>query len=380
MKSLSILKSQRFCYACYFVHFLLPIFSILFTHMAGFKTPTSVRYRSRLTDNAGLETPIKIPASPFLERIGYGTGVAVYMLERSPKVGFIRSPWAIKKWLKGKNNEANNERLQLEADTLRQLNHPNIVGFRAFTTGVDGKYCLAMEALDISLGDKIEQKYELGDDEPYPAKDIMKVSFEIAKGLKYLHHTAHILHGDIKSANILISHDFNVVKLCDFGHSLPLTESLELNTSKGNFSYIGTECWNPPEVIQENGPVTNTADIWTYGLVIWEMIALSPPHTETSEDESLDETVDKTDMMDDTLNDSNHDMDENAFLEGIMPCMNKKYGTRPALPSIDLDKEYSTVLEVFFICTNTDYKLRPSAKVLVKYFEKKLMCANKTQT
>lgn len=44
-------------------------------------------------------------------------------------------------------------------------------------------------------------------------------------------------------------------------------------------------------------------------------------------------------------------------------------GTRPALPAIDLDKEYEKILEIFFICT-TNYKLRPSAKALVKYYDK----------
>lgn len=74
------------------------------------------------------------------------------MLQRSPRVGSTRSPWAIKKWLRGKNNEESNKRLRLEADVLRKLNHPNIVSFRAFTTGTDGKPCLAMEVLEISLG------------------------------------------------------------------------------------------------------------------------------------------------------------------------------------------------------------------------------------
>lgn len=86
-------------------------------------------------------------------------------------------------------------------------------------------------------------------DEPFLAKDILKVGFEIAKGLEYLHHTVHILHGDIKSWNILVSHGFDTVKLCDFGSSLPLTESLEMDTSKGDFYYVGTECWNPPEIV-----------------------------------------------------------------------------------------------------------------------------------
>jgi PDZ-binding kinase len=79
------------------------------------------------------------------------------MMQRSPKVGcFARSPWAIKKWVKGRSSDVNNSHLRLEADILRQLNHPNIVGFRAFTTGPDGKPCLAMEAVDMSLGTNYE--------------------------------------------------------------------------------------------------------------------------------------------------------------------------------------------------------------------------------
>ncbi|KAL0120142.1 hypothetical protein PUN28_008061 [Cardiocondyla obscurior] len=339
--------------------------------MTEFETPP--RMKCKKMDKVELSTPIKIPASPFLQQIGYGTGVAVYMLERSPKVGSIRSPWAVKKWLKGRSNETNNGRLRLEADVLRQLNHPNIVGFRAFTKGADGKPCLAMEALDMSLGDKIEERRDALDNEPFPAKDILKVGFEIAKGLKYLHHTAHILHGDIKSWNILVSHKFATVKLCDFGSSVPLTESLEMDKTKGDFYYIGTECWNPPEIVFDNGPVTSAADIWTYGLVLWEMIALSVPHSENfDETEFLDESITKTNTTNDELDEFNvsmtESMDESTFLTDMMQNKNKKYGTRPALPAIELTKEYENVLEIFFICTTT-YKLRPSAKALVNYYE-----------
>ena len=42
--------------------------------MAEFKTPTSRRLRSKIADNPELQTPIKIPASPFLKQIGYGCG------------------------------------------------------------------------------------------------------------------------------------------------------------------------------------------------------------------------------------------------------------------------------------------------------------------
>lgn len=93
----------------------------------------------------------------------------------------------------------------------------------------------------------IEKRKEMTD-EPFPAKNIVKVGFEVAKGLKYLHHTAHILHGDIKSHNILVSPKFNIVKLCDFGHSLSLTSSLK-EDSTGVTAYGGTQNWLPPEVV-----------------------------------------------------------------------------------------------------------------------------------
>ncbi|XP_029041187.1 lymphokine-activated killer T-cell-originated protein kinase isoform X1 [Osmia bicornis bicornis] len=335
-----------------------------------FKTPTNKKYRSRVKDNPELQTPIKIPASPFLEQIGYGCGVSVFNLERSPKVGFVRSPWAIKKRnRKIQESEKYNERIRFEAEILRKLNHPNIVGFRAFTEMANGEPCLAMEKLDASLGDKIEERAE-NDDDPFPAKVILKITYEIVKGLVYLHHTAHILHGDIKSFNILVSEDYNRVKLCDFGVSVPLTESLVLDTSKGDFRYIGTECWSAPEIVNETGPVTNKADIWTCGMVIWEMIALSPPHVEMS-DSSLDESCSDESLLEmqgkkeEKVDEQNISMDDGvAFFSEIA-----KYGTRPPLPAINLGKEYQNVLEIFFACTCEKYEVRPSAKGLDNYFK-----------
>jgi PDZ-binding kinase len=89
--------------------------------------------------------------------------VNVFTLERSPKVGFIRSPWAIKKRNRNVTDDSRyNLRIKFEADILKKLKHPNIVEFRAFTYGVNGDPCLAMEKLDISLGlSKITVKYKI---------------------------------------------------------------------------------------------------------------------------------------------------------------------------------------------------------------------------
>jgi PDZ-binding kinase len=86
---------------------------------------------------------------------------------------------------------------------LKKLNHPNIVGFRAFVEGEDGRYCLAMEECDASVGDLIEIRSEQGLGS-FRAEKILKVALDISKALHYLHTECHLLHGDLKSHNVLV--------------------------------------------------------------------------------------------------------------------------------------------------------------------------------
>lgn len=74
----------------------------------------------------------------------------------------FQSPWAVKKLLKevSRSKDENRKRLNVEAELLRNLKHPNIVGFRGVWKGSDGEPCLAMEECDLSLGDAIEQRME----------------------------------------------------------------------------------------------------------------------------------------------------------------------------------------------------------------------------
>lgn len=51
--------------------------------------------------------------------------------------------------------------------------------------------------------------------------------------------------------------------------------------------YIGTEPWRPKEALQEDGVITDKADIYAFGLTLWEMMTLSMPHIDL--DEHFDE-------------------------------------------------------------------------------------------
>lgn len=226
---------------------------------------------------------------------------------------------------------------------MKKLNHPNIVGFRAFVKCEDGRDCLAMEECDASVGDLIEIRSEQGLGS-FPAEKILKVALDISKALDYLHTECHLLHGDLKSRNVLVKGDFEVTKLCDFGVSIPLKANGEMDVDMG-LEYVGTAPWCAPEVLCDDGltPITAKADIFSFGLVLWEMITLRMPHF----DESLIEDVD----------------------ESVSSVIDVKYGTRPPLPESPLGDEYKPVIELFNSCTEEDFNKRPSAKEIVEQLE-----------
>lgn len=166
-----------------------------------------------------------------------------------------------------------------------------------------------MEQCEISLCDMIETRVEenLG---PFSPECIMKVAVDIAKALEYLHASL-VLHGDIKSGNILVKSklvivycnayvnimvfvcidNFEIAKLCDFGVSLPLKSDGTLHKIKGcKAIYVGTPCWSAPEVLKGEeclgAIITSKADIFSYGIVLWEMMSLALPNTNSAIDKT----------------------------------------------------------------------------------------------
>ena len=213
-------------------------------------------------------------------KLGSGTGVSVYRLKRENKSvnGPVKSPWAVKKVNKRAKSNIS-ERLAVEASILKNLNHPNIVGFRAITGTAQGELCLAMEDCEKSLMDLIDERAYL--EETFSQEEILKVAFGVAKGLAYLHNEFKILHGDMKSGNVLIRGDFEAVKICDFGVSVKLKDDLS-GLKNPTDKYVGSEPWKCKEAFDQKygAAITDKADVFAYGLVIWEMLTLNVPHVD----------------------------------------------------------------------------------------------------
>ncbi|GLH03909.1 Tyrosine-protein kinase transmembrane receptor Ror [Gryllus bimaculatus] len=300
--------------------------------MEQMKTPVS---KKNPAFNRLLKNTIEIPGSPAMPCIGMGSGVNVYSFARSPMGGQARSPWAIKKINRKTTAPEYESRLLAEVDVLRNLKHPNIVGFRAVVESKDGHKCLAMEECETSLGDLIEERGETSK-EPFAVDNILTVASDICKALSYLHDECLLLHGDLKSFNVLIRGNFEVAKLCDFGVTVRVnTKGVALPDQY----YVGTEIWSAPEVLENDGAgVTTKADIFSYGLVLWEMLSLRPPHT-------------PEEIPDDPSGNDGSTCEESFFGE---------LGTRPELPT-GLSSVYDEVIYIFNWCCEAEPDARPSA-------------------
>lgn len=147
-----------------------------------------------------------------------------------------------------------------EAEAVASLSHPNIVN--VYDVGEDGKvHYIVMEYIDgQNLKEIIKNEGTLDE---YTALDITK---QIAMALSAAHKKG-IIHRDIKPHNILISNEGRVVKVADFGIAKAVSNSTMTNIG----SIIGSVHYFSPE--QAKGKfVSNNADLYSLGIVLYEMI------------------------------------------------------------------------------------------------------------
>ncbi len=147
-----------------------------------------------------------------------------------------------------------------EAEAVANISHPNIVN--VYDVGCDGRVnYIVMEYVDgQNLKEIIKNEGTLDE---YTALDITK---QIAKALGAAHKKG-VIHRDIKPHNILISSEGRNVKVADFGIAKAATNSTMTNIG----SIIGSVHYFSPE--QAKGkPVKNNADLYSLGIVLYEML------------------------------------------------------------------------------------------------------------
>jgi len=167
-----------------------------------------------------------------------------------------------------------------EAKAASALNHPNILTVHEIGEA-DGQNYIATELID---GTTLRQ--HLAQREPLPLNTILKIGVQVAEALSAAHQ-AGIIHRDIKPENIMIRRD-GYAKVLDFGLA-KLSEPgavatgssgtedptrIQVNTNPG--VVMGTVSYMSPEQARGN-PTDARTDIWSLGVVIYEMLAHKVP-------------------------------------------------------------------------------------------------------
>lgn len=137
---------------------------------------------------------------------------------------------------------------------------------------IGGHLCLIYELLEMNARELLEK---FGKDRGISLKAVQIYARQLCAGLAVLKR-CHIIHGDIKPDNILISSSLNLAKLCDFGTAM-------YSPSIDHIPYLASRFYRAPEVILGSSiaPLGCEIDIWSLGCTLFELYSgqiLFPGH------------------------------------------------------------------------------------------------------
>jgi serine/threonine-protein kinase len=169
------------------------------------------------------------------------------------------------------HDEGIKERFLREARSMAALNDPHIIQIYAIDED-EGRTYFVMEFVEgESLSSMLKREHALS------VEQAAKVIYQTALGLSTAHDRG-VVHRDIKPGNLMIS-SRGMVKIADFGIALSSQDISKKLTSTGEF--VGTPGYLSPEICLGQ-PVDRRSDIFSLGIVLFEMLAGRMPFTDES--------------------------------------------------------------------------------------------------
>jgi predicted Ser/Thr protein kinase len=232
----------------------------------------------------------KLPGLEILELIGQGGMGAVYRakqreLDRVVAVKVLPIDPA--------GDAAFAERFNREARALAKLCHPNIVAVYDFGRTDDLCYFVMEYVEGVNLRQMITAR-------TLSPGDALRIVPQVCEALQFAH-DAGIVHRDIKPENILVDTQGRV-KIADFGLAKLLSPTAPADlTLTAEHDVLGTPRYMAPEQIEHPADVDHRADIYSLGVVLYEMLTgelplgrFAPPSQKVRVDVRLDEVVLRT--------------------------------------------------------------------------------------
>ena len=151
---------------------------------------------------------------------------------------------------------------------MEKLDHPNIIKFREVFISKKPRFSLNI-VTDFADGGDLQRKIKAQKGKYFSETHILDWFTQICLALKHLHDKK-ILHRDLKSQNIFMTEN-GMIKLGDFG----IAKCLECTYEKA-ITVVGTPYYLSPEIVN-NKPYSFQSDIWSLGVLLYEITALKMP-------------------------------------------------------------------------------------------------------
>ena len=175
------------------------------------------------------------------------------------------------------------QRFIREARSVSVLNHPNVLTIYEFGQFAATRFIATEYVEGVTLREHMRSQ-------PMTLEDVLDIAMQIAAALNAAHE-AHVVHRDIKPDNIMVRKRDQIVKVLDFGLAKPLRKNEAAGASgsesgAGALLYtepgtvMGTLNYMSPEQALGLKTVDYRTDIWSLGVVLYEMITGSVPFPE----------------------------------------------------------------------------------------------------
>jgi serine/threonine protein kinase/Ran GTPase-activating protein (RanGAP) involved in mRNA processing and transport len=181
-------------------------------------------------------------------------------------------------------NQNIKKEFEREAQVMADCRHPNIVQFYGVCMEPQHNAIIMEHVAKGSLYDVLHNE-----EEQLPWVPVRwQIALDIGKGLSYLH-SQKITHRDLKSHNIFIDEQYHA-KIGDFGLAKLKIES-SVATTFHSKNTAGSTRWKAPELFKLKASPNFASDVYSYGVVMWEIASRTLPFSETDDDALIREGV-----------------------------------------------------------------------------------------
>ncbi len=170
-------------------------------------------------------------------------------------------------------DESARRRFRKEALTLARLNHPNIETLHGFEADGDVDFLVMEYVSGITLASKLARG-------PMRESELLEYAIQLVSALEEAHKQG-VIHRDLKPGNIIINPS-GQLKILDFGLARLLTSGDDTDTDTGNLTVAGTLPYVSPEELSGSPTLDSRSDLYSCGVVLYEMATGKRPHNETS--------------------------------------------------------------------------------------------------